>query len=125
VPSFLFSHPEYNDTVSRGLEANSPSVGSRPKEFFKNQQSHPILNGRPFENSGPPITLYNDVFGKFLDDFNNVNLEIPSNFLQWTERLIVAATDSYGDEDERNKKIRRIFSEELGNMLIVEYGGVG
>ncbi|GES78916.1 hypothetical protein RCL_jg21804.t1 [Rhizophagus clarus] len=110
------------DTVSRGLETNNLSVGSKPKVFFKNQHSHPIFNGRPFGNSGPPITLYSDTFVKFLNDFNNVDQIIPPDFLQWTEQLIIAASDSYIDEETRNTKIRTIFSMKLGTVIIIEYG---
>ncbi|GBC01177.1 hypothetical protein RclHR1_00410004 [Rhizophagus clarus] len=119
LTSFLFSRP---DTVSRGLETNNLSVGSKPKVFFKNQHSHPIFNGRPFGNSGPPITLYSDTFVKFLNDFNNVDQIIPPDFLQWTEQLIIAASDSYIDEETRNTKIRTIFSMKLGTVIIIEYG---
>jgi len=113
---------EYRTTIARGLEGNSPSVGANPENFFKTQETDPILNGRPLCNTGPPITLYNKVFGKFLDDFSNVNLKIPPDFLSWTEELILAATNYYGDEEERNEKIREKFSEKFGTLLLIEYG---
>jgi hypothetical protein len=81
----------------------------------------PILNGRPFENTGPPITLYNIVFSQFLEDFSNANLQIPSDFLLWIENLIYAATDSYADE-ERDQKMRSMFSNKLGTVSLIEYG---
>ena len=73
---------EYHDTVSIGLKADSPSVGANPKNFFRDQQTNPILNGRPLSNTGPPITLYNDAFGQFLNDFSDEDLEIPLNILK-------------------------------------------
>ncbi|CAG8797757.1 2770_t:CDS:2, partial [Gigaspora rosea] len=113
---------EYNDTVARGLEANSPSVGSKPPEFFRNQRSCPILNGRPFENTGPPITLYHIIFSQFLGDLSNANIEIPSDFLLWIDDLIYAATDSYVEEEDRNQKMRIMFLDKLGTVSVIEYG---
>ncbi|CAG8683846.1 10595_t:CDS:2, partial [Dentiscutata erythropus] len=112
---------EYNDTVARGLEAISPSVRSKPSEFFRSQQSCPILNGRPFENTSPPITLYHIIFSQFLGDLSNANIEIPSDFLLWIDDFIYAAIDSYFEE-ERNQKMRSLFSDKLGTVLVIEYG---
>src|SRR4051812_40597219 len=92
---FVLSHyffpliTEYRTTVAHGLKGNSPSVGANPENFFRTQETDPILNGQLLCNTGPPITLYNKVFSKFLDDFSNVNLKIPSDFLSWTEELIL------------------------------------
>ncbi|UZO05324.1 uncharacterized protein OCT59_025681 [Rhizophagus irregularis] len=105
--------PSNADNDMCGLEANSPSVKARPEKFFKDQQTNPILNGRPLENTGPPIALFNNTFSLFLNDFHNENLEITSDFLIWTEELILAAADSYDNEEERNEKIRVILMEKL------------
>ncbi|CAB4388790.1 unnamed protein product [Rhizophagus irregularis] len=115
---------EYRDTIRCGLEANSPSVKARPEKFFKDQQTNPILNGRPLENTGPPIALFNNTFSLFLNDFHNENLEITSDFLIWTEELILAAADSYDNEEERNEKIRVILMEKLGAILLIESGKI-
>ncbi|GBC11168.2 hypothetical protein RIR_jg34042.t1 [Rhizophagus irregularis DAOM 181602=DAOM 197198] len=88
-------------------------IKARPEKFFKDQQTNPILNGRPLENTGPPIALFNNTFSLFLNDFHNENLEITSDFLIWTEELILAAADSYDNEEERNEKIRVILMEKL------------
>lgn len=119
---FFFSFIEYRDTINCGLEANSPSVKASPEKFFKDQQTNPILNGRPLENTGPSIALFNNTFSLFLNDFHNENLEIPSDFLRWTEELILAAEDSHYDEEEWNEKIRAILMEILGATLLIEYG---
>jgi hypothetical protein len=42
--------------------------------------------------------------------------------LKWTDKLILEATNSYGNEEERNEKMRDILSEKLGIILLVEYG---
>ncbi|GBB83699.1 hypothetical protein RclHR1_01040004 [Rhizophagus clarus] len=111
----------YHDTVSRGLEANSPSVEASPDIFFKNQQTNPILNGRPLENIGPPITLYNSAFSLFLNHLNDENLEIPSDFLKWAEKLIFAAADNYDNGEECNEIMRKIFMENLGSIFLIAY----
>ncbi|RGB37856.1 hypothetical protein C1646_756386 [Rhizophagus diaphanus] len=113
---------EYRDTISCGLEANSPSVKARPEKFFKDQQTNPILNGQPLENTGPPIALFNNTFSLFLNDFHNENSEITSDILRWTEKLILAVADSYDNEEERNEKIREILMEKLGAILLIESG---
>ncbi|GES85519.1 hypothetical protein RCL_jg6534.t2 [Rhizophagus clarus] len=113
---------EYHDTVTTGLKANNPLVGANPKNFFRNQQTNPILNGRPLANTGPPITLYNDAFSLFLNNFNDENLIIPPDFLKWADKLILEATNNYNNEEEWNEKMREILSERLGAILLVEYG---
>ncbi|CAJ0827522.1 3752_t:CDS:2 [Entrophospora sp. SA101] len=59
------------------LYAACPSTAAKPKNFFKLQEKNPILNGRPLENTSSPIFFYHSVFGQFLNDFENVDLEIP------------------------------------------------
>ncbi|GBB91538.1 hypothetical protein RclHR1_01890012 [Rhizophagus clarus] len=113
---------EYHDTVTTGLKANNPLVGANPKNFFRNQQTNPILNGRPLANTGPPITLYNDAFSLFLNNFNDENLIIPPDFLKWADKLILEATNNYNNEEEWNEKMREILSERLGAIFEIGTG---
>ncbi|KAF0436935.1 putative crinkler family protein [Gigaspora margarita] len=53
---------------------------------------------------------------QFPDDLNSANIEIPSDFLLWIDDLIYAVTDSYVEEEERNQKMRIMFSDKLGTV---------
>ncbi|CAI2177060.1 16235_t:CDS:2 [Funneliformis geosporum] len=116
---------EYKETVNLGLKANSPSTSTKPSNFFSNQQKNPILNGRPLELTGPPITIHNRTFGQFLEDFRNTNLVVPSDIMEWVVDIISAATDRYTIEDERMDTMREILSKKFGTISVISYGRKG
>lgn len=120
---FFFSLiTEYMETVDIGLKANSPSVGAKPSTFFTTQKNNPILNGRPLELTGPPISIYNRNFTQFLEDFNNTKLNLPPDILEWVMDIISASADTYPNEDGRMKKMREILSKKFGTIARTSYG---
>ncbi|CAB5216686.1 unnamed protein product [Rhizophagus irregularis] len=63
---------------------------------------------------------HESAFSLFLNNFSDENLEIPPDFLGWADKLILNATKINEYEEERNERMRKIFSEKLGTIL-VEY----
>ncbi|CAI2193690.1 1883_t:CDS:2, partial [Funneliformis geosporum] len=112
---------EYKETVNLGLKANPPSTSAKPSNFFSNQQKNPILNGRPLEHTGPPITIHNRTFGQFLEDFRNADLVVPSDIMEWVIDIISAVTDRYTIEDERMDTMREILSKKFGTISVISY----
>ncbi|KAG6836982.1 hypothetical protein H0H93_016935 [Arthromyces matolae] len=59
----------FNEERSRDIEnarmAPPPSSAASMPVFRTEQQKRPVLNGRPFENSGPPVGLFHPVFNNF------------------------------------------------------------
>jgi hypothetical protein len=90
---FFFFIIEYRETVNLGLKAEVSSSSGKPSSFFKEQLRIPILNGRPLEHTGPPITIYDRSFSFFLENFKNVDLTIPPEIMEWVIEVISAATD--------------------------------
>ncbi|CAB5378444.1 unnamed protein product [Rhizophagus irregularis] len=86
---------EYHDTVTTGLKVNSPLVGANPENFLKDQQMNLILN--------------------VMKTWKYLLI-----FLGWADKLILNATKINEYEEERNERMRKIFSEKLGTIL-VEY----
>ncbi|CAG8594656.1 7886_t:CDS:2 [Funneliformis mosseae] len=113
---------EYREPVNIGLKAKPPSSGAKPSTFFTTQINNPILNGRPLELTGPPISIYNRNFTQFLEDFNNMELEVPHEILEWVMDIISASADRYLNEDGRMKKMREILSKKFGTIALTSYG---
>ncbi|CAB4373929.1 unnamed protein product [Rhizophagus irregularis] len=118
---------EYMDTVKNSLEAEPPSTSAKPNRFSVDQKKNPILNGRPLDLIGPPITLYHRAFSEFLENFEDVNLEISPDIFNWITDFIFAAAEFYDTEDERLEKIRDILSKKW-TIDLIEYqkkSGIG
>ncbi|CAB5382413.1 unnamed protein product [Rhizophagus irregularis] len=115
------------DTVKNSLEAEPPSTSAKPNRFSVDQKKNPILNGRPLDLIGPPITLYHRAFSEFLENFEDVNLEISPDIFNWITDFIFAAAEFYDTEDERLEKIRDILSKKW-TIDLIEYqkkSGIG
>ncbi|RIB30445.1 hypothetical protein C2G38_2238221 [Gigaspora rosea] len=113
---------EYRETVNIGLKAKFSLSGAEPSTFFTTQMTNPILNGRPLELTGPPITIYNRVFTKFLEDFNSIELEVPPDILEWVMDIISTSTDKYLNEDGRMNNMGEILSKIFGTIALTSYG---
>ncbi|CAG8621677.1 7385_t:CDS:2, partial [Paraglomus occultum] len=79
-------------TMAERLEEKTnvggPSNGAKPKKFREKQQKDPtVYNGRPFERTGPPIALYNEIFGRFIQESNDENLVMTADHYKWTVRI--------------------------------------
>ncbi len=94
-----------------------PSSVSYPVKFRKFQQDHSnILIGRPAERTGPPIVLYNKVFGEFKDNFQNRRLSLADDVRKETMGLMYKAQDLYRSETERAKAMNESFQDILGHL---------
>ncbi|CAG8684473.1 24319_t:CDS:2, partial [Racocetra persica] len=59
----------------------------------------------------------------FLNDFENNNLEMPSDLYTWTLELINVTTEHYEFEDDRAKVLREKLSQKLAPIILQQYKG--
>ncbi|RVD82678.1 uncharacterized protein DFL_007096 [Arthrobotrys flagrans] len=93
-----------------------PSSAARPKAFRKyNGGPNPaILNLRPSDARGPPITLFHEVFGKFLQNLNNQTISATSERFGKVVEFMNTATNTYEKENARQVEMRPLFEELIG-----------
>ncbi|KAF9433529.1 hypothetical protein BGZ76_009319 [Entomortierella beljakovae] len=106
-----------------GIDTSSPSSAAKPSQFSKQQEKNPILNGRPFAKTGPPIALFHTVFGEFLRDINDVNLPLTDYRIKLAEDFLWASADLYKDENARMTTIREILGKIVGDIVDAVCGG--
>ena len=100
---------------------SSPSSTAMHVEFKKYQQKHNIiLNGRPYGCIGPPIILYNKVFGDFLDDFTNEELAIDKVISGSMENIIKSAANIYELEKDRIAALNESTKDIFGSLIAIE-----
>ena len=78
------------------------------------RQGEPIYDGRypalpaeRIDTRAPPIQLYNPVFGQFLGDIANKDLEVPTEVILATSRFMDLASGIYKDEDHRTLVLQK------------------
>lgn len=79
--------------------------------------------GRPYDRVGPPIVLFHDGFGQFLEDFTNRNLDINYQMYIDSQKFMATASQFFSDESSRNfameRELARIVDEPLA---LLSYG---
>ena len=119
----MFFVSDYDKTVQAGQSTSAPSTGSMPACFAKNQKERvTVLNGRPFERTGPPIVLYSDVLGQFLEDLVDQTIVIPGSHYKWTEKFLWAASEFYHNEAQRREVLVDGLAELFGHVEMIQYG---
>ncbi|CAG8600060.1 11044_t:CDS:2, partial [Paraglomus occultum] len=114
---------DYKRTVRAGQSVGGPSSGAKPKEFREKQQKDPtVYNGRPFERTGPPIALYNEIFGRFIQELNDENLVMTADHYKWTEDFMFTASELYDSEDDRLEAVHDKLATLLGPIQTTTYG---
>jgi hypothetical protein len=110
-------------TVKHGQKASAPSSGASPSEFAKTQKAHPtIFWGRPYDQNGPPIVLFHNVFGQFLANYANAALPLPNDLYKKTQDLLARAANFYPNEESRNNAMAEALGEIFGEpMLPISY----
>ena len=81
-----------------------------------------ILNGRPFEHTGPPIVLYSDVFGQFIAASTDQTLAIPVERYKWTDDFLFSASQFYKDENQRRSCVLSQLAKLIGHVDQLQYG---
>ena len=120
---------EQERDVETARRALPPSSGAVMPAFLKEQQSRPVLNGRPATNYGPPIGLFHPVFDSFCSAITSTK-PLPDNaatdmdtegltIYMRVERFFSTCADIYRTEDSRLKAVNDQLSELLGFRLIV------
>jgi hypothetical protein len=101
--SFTFNHPAQHNVIEQALTAPSPSSAAALPGFIREQEKHPIWNGRPSMNRGIPIQLYHPSFAKFLrvahEDTGEIELN-PEDYSA-THSLFHCSAAIYKDEHKR------------------------
>ncbi|CAG8779054.1 26704_t:CDS:2 [Gigaspora margarita] len=107
-------------------------TSSRATSYFKKiefrilisfliQNTCPILNGRPFEKLVHPLLFtISSLANSLVILIVRISKYLPI-FLLWIDDLIYAVTDRYVEEEERNQKMRIMFSDKLGTVSVIEY----
>lgn len=73
-----------------------------------------ILNGRPSSHIGPPIVLYEGIFGRFLDDLKNETLAIDDTVISNTLDIIRTAAELYDLEKDRVQAMNNVLTKICG-----------
>ena len=115
----------FEKTVNDIANALSPSDSAKSPEYPRSQLDYSIHDGRyravNRSRIGPPIELFNPVFGHFLDDIRCTSGHIPVDTIRWTTKYMLASSGSYADELCRRVKLTPILSGVLGfNIQVVE-----
>ncbi|PVF94056.1 hypothetical protein CPB86DRAFT_876678 [Serendipita vermifera] len=97
-----------------------PSSAAKPKAFRKhNDGPNPIiLNLRPSHACGPPITLFHEVFNKFLQDSTNLAVSTSSTRFETIVKFMNVATALYIDEKARQSAVRPLLEDLIGCKFI-------
>lgn len=92
---YILHITDYEKTIENGLKINPLAT-----TFIENQQTDDstILNGRPYEQTGPPIVLFHSVFGIFINNIKNENLSIPVGHYAWTEDFLWESAKFHQDD---------------------------
>jgi hypothetical protein len=90
--------------VAKARAALAPSSAAAMPAFKREQVHHPVLNGRPCHNFGPPIGLFHPVFDLF-----QIAMKTGGPFSAETYTLVKAfcqaSAEIYSNEDRRTEAI--------------------
>ena len=115
-------YPEFDKTVTKLLEIDVPSKVAKSTGYVSFQKhGEPIYDG-PFnakriDTRAPPIQIYNPVFGQFLDDIANKDLEIPTEVIRTIARLMNLASALYENEAQRNATLENELTEAIATVI--------
>ncbi|KAG8900464.1 hypothetical protein FRB99_006033 [Tulasnella sp. 403] len=89
-----------------------PSTNAKAPNMAKSSANiRQIRAGRPYGNSGYPVSLYHPVFSDFLKDIHDPNFVPKPDLLQIAKELVSAAADYYSVEDARLAKVTPILGK--------------
>ncbi|KAG8694312.1 hypothetical protein FRC11_002276, partial [Ceratobasidium sp. 423] len=102
----------------QGLGNSNASNAAKPADFYEQQQStrKHILIGRPVDHTGPPITLYHPVFGRFLRNLQSVEPLSAVAYSNVADYFHISQA-LYSEEDGRDDKSRTPLATVLGGVL--------
>ncbi|KIO24082.1 hypothetical protein M407DRAFT_26518 [Tulasnella calospora MUT 4182] len=106
---------DHHQAVMHGKKALSPSEAA--KKLASEQQKHPMAIGRPFETTGPSVSIYHPVFSEFKTLINDPNAAPPEDVVT-AFNLIQAASKMYDKEDARNNALRPIIEALLHRGIL-------
>ncbi|PVF97208.1 hypothetical protein CPB86DRAFT_786220 [Serendipita vermifera] len=101
-----------------GIAALAPSSAASPHNIPREQESHPVANGRPIDTTGPPIDIYHPVFSEFRNKLSDRDIQIPAEYLLTVYQLMTASSAFYPLAKDRETAVRPLLSTLL--ELIVQ-----
>ena len=100
--------------------APSPPEAAAMPIFIRQQEKWPVLNGRPYNNCGPPIQLFHPVFSSFETAMESASPLVADAHLYDTVRLFCqAAAQLYDTKDKRSDAIQQYLAALLGRAFII------
>ncbi|EKM75545.1 hypothetical protein AGABI1DRAFT_109310 [Agaricus bisporus var. burnettii JB137-S8] len=102
-------------------DAPAPSsVSNSAAIFLQEQIVHPIHNGRPITNHGPPLSIYHEAFAVIQTAVQNLNAvgdDEEETRVDNTAKLCLVATDIYEDEAARLQAVHPFIEKVLGTEI--------
>jgi hypothetical protein len=99
----------HNKALAMANAASPPSIiFTVMKNYEREQEYHPVYNGRPGNRRGPPIAIYHPVFAELKDMLRNPTKVVDqreSQRVNDTAKLMLASTAVYDSEKERGGAI--------------------
>jgi hypothetical protein len=99
--------------VKEGL---TPSAAALVQNLASEQKKVPLLNGRPFADSGPPIGLFHPVFNMFDKGLKSTD-PIPLKICTAVRKYREVSTDFYYPDKGRKDAIQTYFPDLFGYEL--------
>jgi len=120
---FLLRSIVHHTAVLEARSALAPSTVSKsPHEFRLEQEQHPIYNGRPFERSGPAISIYEPIFAQVKDSISKVgNTAVDEEVVVRTRNLFVESSRIFDTDKVREEAVCPILGKLLGIKLQPHY----
>ena len=94
-----------------------PSSSARSQNLSKVQKKTEIYCHRPAEFVGQPVLFFHPVFGKFIKNYNNENLEVSRDLCGKVHNFIDIMAQTYQSEKQR----QQIFDEFLIDALDLNF----
>lgn len=107
---------DHDAAVQNALAKEPPSRAAQPSHLILAQRDNPILNGRPFDARGPPVTLFEEVFSTFQRAMSGERqeLEISSEYHQHVITFLLNSSKMYPTELGREQALKLTLRELLG-----------
>ncbi|KAG8946281.1 hypothetical protein FRC04_011911 [Tulasnella sp. 424] len=124
-PSAVQSNDEETDelikerrkAIQDGANAPVPSDAAKLPALSAAQDAYPMKIGRPFDKTGPPVSIYHSVFSAFQANIQNPQFKPKPNDVVAAFDLIQAASRVYPSEDDRLKQMKPLLSDLLSHLI--------
>jgi hypothetical protein len=98
--------------------ALSPSSAAKISNLIQQQNTFPIMNGRPANLSGLPIQLYHPVFSIVQEAMYSPDVDLSADDYATTHTLFTQSAALYAKEEKREEGVIPLLKEMLGVTLL-------